>query len=57
LLYAEITIDDDIHGSYFSAKMRPDFTWAYFKKNEDITHIDRTDIYVENASVCNTKPR
>jgi len=42
LLCSDITIDDDIHGSYFSAKMRPDFTWAYFKKNEDITHIDRT---------------
>ena len=58
LMNGHVRIDDDINGSFFSAKRDEDGKWIYFKRNGKISDIDRTisKFYEQAISVFENMP-
>lgn len=42
LMRSNVVIDDDVNGSFFSAKKSANNSWVYYKKGSQITLIERT---------------
>lgn len=53
LLSKHVVIDDDIPSSFFAAKVGESGKWEFFKKNEQITYVERTvSTFYEKAIRC-----